>query len=74
VTETYPLPLDMALTAVDSKGVLYKSMTNEVLAKKSEGYAKALQKEKNSEEIQKLQFKLAAIGTLLQYRANHPEA
>lgn len=74
VTETYPLPLDMAFTAVDSKGVLYKSMTNEVLAKKSEGYAKALQKEKNPEEIQKLQFKLAVCGTLLQYRANHPEA
>lgn len=73
VTETYPLPLDMAMTAVDSKGVLYKSMTNEALAKKSEGYAKALQKEKNSETIQNLQFKLAVCGTLLQYRANHPE-
>ena len=74
VTETYPLPLDMAFTAGDSKGVLYKSMTSEVLSKKSEGYAISLGKEKNPEKIQDFQFKLAVCGTILQYRANHPEA
>lgn len=74
VTETYPLPLDMAFTATDSKGVLYKSMSSEALSKKSEGYAVALGKEKNPEKIQDFQFKLAVCGTLLQYRANHPEA
>lgn len=72
--ETYPMAVDMAYGEKDSKGKFYSDYTSEELAKKSEGYAAAMRKEKNPDEISKYQFKLAAIGTILQYRANHPEA
>lgn len=74
VTETYPMSPDMAFGEKDSNGKLYAEYTTEQLAKHSEGIAIAIGKEKDPEKITALQFKQAAIGTILQYRANHPEA
>ena len=71
---TSPMSYETAAQETDSKGKLYVEYTTEELVDRSGWIAQAIGNAKTDKKREELQLKQAAIGTILQYRANHPEA